>query len=218
MEQAARMSCSPASGRISGVREHSRDQAMAEPCGCHWTSLSLRWGYFISHFFLFTQAVELKTPPYTSLNKPRENGKNVISFRGITSVASSLGGPWTGWICSTPVHVRKWVQWIPSIGGAKSGRLYWTKETCGASGICISSSHSRRSGRTLVCAYVHVVCVCMYLCMYACVWTCIYLYICMCICMGIHMHVHTCVYVCVCMFMHRSWVSVAILELVWAVS
>ena len=34
----------------------------------------------------------------------------------------------------------------------------------------------------------------------------------------IRMHVYTCVYVCVCMFVHRFWVSVAILRRVWAVS
>ena len=39
--------------------------------------------------------------------RTRENGTNVTSFRGIASVASSLGGPWlvTGWIGSAPVQM-----------------------------------------------------------------------------------------------------------------
>jgi len=48
--------------------------------------------------------------------------------------------------------------------------------------------------------------------------TVIYVYRCMCICISMRMHVFTCVYVCVCIFVHRLWVSVAVLRRVWAVS
>jgi len=45
---------------------------------------------------------------YSCLNqKTRENSKNVSPFRGIASVASSLDGPWTGWICSEPVQMSR---------------------------------------------------------------------------------------------------------------
>ena len=37
--------------------------------------------------------------------KRRENGRNVNSFRGMASVASSMGWLWTGWISPAPVQM-----------------------------------------------------------------------------------------------------------------
>ena len=114
------------------------------------------------------------------------------------------------------------LQWSPSIGGAKmwlvafNERDVWSFRRLHQ--LLAQSLQRCRSRRACVCASVNIVCVCIYVCMYVCVWTCIYVYICKCVCMGIHMHVYTGVYVCVCMFVHRFWVSVAILQRVWAVS
>jgi len=61
-------------------------------------------------------------------------------------------------------------------------------------------------------AYVHFVCVRVYMSMCVCVRTCIYVYICMCVCICKCMRLYTCVCVCVCIFVHRLWVSVSVLQ------
>jgi len=70
-------------------------------------------------------------------------------------------------------------------------------------GLLAQSLPRRRSRRACVCAYVHVVRVCVHICMYVYVQTCIHVYMCMCIYICIRVHVYTCVYVCVCIFVHR---------------
>jgi len=86
-------------------------------------------------------------------------------------------------------------------------RIAADREKGGASwlqvGLLAQSLPRCRSRRACVRAYVHVVCVCVYMCMYVNVQTCTYVYICMCIRICIRVHVYTCVYVCACIFVHR---------------
>jgi len=95
----------------------------------------------------------------------------------------------------------------------EKGRASWHQV-----GLPVQSLPCRRFRRACMRAYVHVVRVCVYMCMYVCVRTCAYVHICMCICICIRMHVYTCVYLCVCIFVHRLWVSIAVLQCVWTVS
>ena len=107
-----------------------------------------------------------------------------------------------GWGVEEYWCLRKWVQWSPSIGGAKCDWLRRTKETCSASCVCISSLRGRcRAIVPGVLVYVHIyilyvcahTCVCVYMCghvymyIYACV--CVYVYVC------IYVHVYVYVYV-----------------------
>ena len=159
--------------------------------------------------------------------------------------ARTLGGPWTGWIGSAPVQMSgcrlggalSWwcddlllvviVLRLPVVSRRtdlvegrrhyhfkrRSAELLWSQV-----GPLTQSLQRCRSRCACVRAYVNFVFVCVCVCMYVCVWTCIYVCICMWICIGIRMHVYTCVYVCICMFVHRFWVSVAVLQHVWMVS
>jgi len=174
------------------------------------------------------------------------NGENVYSISEHWLRGCSLREPWTGWIGSAPVQMSSCslggaLSWwwdellsavivlrLPVVSGradfvdrrrhyhfeTRSAELSWRQIR-----LLTQSLQRRRSRRACVCAYVHVVCVCVYVCMYVCVWTCMYVNICKCICIGICMHVYTCgVYVCVGMFVHRLWVLVAVLQRVWTVS
>ena len=102
--------------------------------------------------------------------------------------------------------LRKWVQWSPSIGGAKCGCLHWTKEMCGSSGVCISFSRSGYSAvvlGVLVCMHTYMLYVCAYMCVCMCVYEHAYMYISACVyvrvytCMCIHVYMY--VYACLCM-------------------
>jgi len=57
-----------------------------------------------------------------------------------------------------------------------------------------------RSRRTCVCAYIHVVRVCVYVCMYVCV--CINIYICIYLHVYMYRYMHACIYMCICMCVH----------------
>jgi len=82
-----------------------------------------------------------------------------------------------------------------------------TKETCRASCVCIISSRGRcRAVVPGVLACVH-----MYI-LYVCVYTCVCVYV----CGHVYVYIYACVYayVSVCIFVHRLWVSVSVLQLV----
>jgi len=141
--------------------------------------------------------------------KRRENGMWTL-FRDMIFVAHGLSGHGLGGLVP---HQYRWagVVWVAccrdgmmSCADRKKGGASWLQV-----GLLAQSLPRCRSKRACVCAYVHVVRVCIYMCMYVHVQTCIYVYICMCICMCIRMHVCTCVYVCVCICVLRLWVSVA---------
>jgi len=124
-------------------------------------------------------------------------------------------GKW-GWGVEGYWCVRKWVQWSPSIGGAKCG-LIASNERDMQSFLRLHQLLARllarcRSRRACVRAYAHFVCVRVYMCMCACVRTSIYVCICMCVCICICMRLYTYVCVCVCIFVHRLWVSVSVLQ------
>ena len=95
-----------------------------------------------------------------------------------------------GWGVEGYWCLRKWVQWSPSIGGAKCDWLCQTKETCRASFVSISSLRGRC--RTvvpgvLVCVRMYILCVCVYSISASACGRC---------------HACACVFVCICVRMH----------------
>ena len=58
----------------------------------------------------------------------------------------------------------------------------------------------------LACVHMYILHGCVYICV--CVRTCIYVFIC--ICTSVHLYTYVCV--CVCLFVHRLWVSVSVLQ------
>jgi len=89
---------------------------------------------------------------------------------------------------------------------------------CRASCVCISSLRGRCHAvvpGVLVCVHVYMlyvcvyICVCVYVCMCVDMYICIYMHVCM------YMYLcalNTCVCVCACIFGHRLWVSVSVLQ------
>jgi len=103
------------------------------------------------------------------------------------------------------LEVRKWVQGSPSIGGAKCGCLHSTKEMCGSSGVCISSSRSGYSAVVpgeLACVHMYMLYVCVYMCVCMCVCEHAYMYISACVYVWVYtskyIHVYKYVYACLC--------------------
>jgi len=176
----------------------------------------------------------------------RENGRNVTSFGGgsplwLTAwVDHELGGSalhqcrwavvvWVVrccdgvmsccWLCLS-LHLPVVSRETDLVEGKR--HYFFEKRSVELSwcqiGLLTQSLQRRHSRRACVRAYVHVVCVCVYMCMYVGVQTCKYVYICICIFMDKRMHVYACVHLCSCTFVHRFWVSVAVLQRVWTVS
>ena len=105
-----------------------------------------------------------------------------------------------GWGVEGYWCLQKWVQWSPSIGGAKCGLITSNERDVQGSlrlhQLLARLLPRRRSRRACVRAYVHFVCVCVQMCMCVCVWLGISASAC-----G-RCHASTCVFVCICMHMH----------------
>jgi len=125
-------------------------------------------------------------------------------MRGPRTVLGYVGK--RGWGVEGYWCLRKWVQWSPSIGGAKCDWLRRTKETCKASCVCISSLRGRcRAVVPGVLACVHMcilyvcvyICVCVYVCghVYMYVYACVYVYVY--VCVYTHVYVYVCAYLCI---------------------
>jgi len=66
-------------------------------CGFWWSGVT---AFFLLMIVFIITLSEIT--PYT----PRENGRNVTSFRGMAFVASDMGWLWTEWIGPAPVQMR----------------------------------------------------------------------------------------------------------------
>ena len=85
--------------------------------------------------------------------------------------------------------------------------------------LCVKLGFPRSRCRTVVsdvfaCVHMYILYACVYICV--CVYACGHVYIYICACVYVYVYVcvytHVYVYVCVCIFVHRLWVSVSVLQ------
>ena len=104
---------SPGVGRTPGELEESRSTKAQYTCRpymctkyiCLYMLVCGFWWSGVTAFFLLMIVFIItlsEITPYT----PRENGRNVTSFRGMAFVASDMGWLWTEWIGPAPVQMR----------------------------------------------------------------------------------------------------------------
>ena len=89
----------------------------------------------------------------------------------------------------------------------EKGRASWRQ--VGLPAQSLPRRRFRRAWRAFICTFCMRVCIYVYVCMCA---DMIYVYICMCVYICTSMRLYTCVRVCVCIFVHRLWVLVSVLQ------
>jgi len=102
-----------------------------------------------------------------------------------------------GWGVEGCWCLRKWVQWSPSIGGAKCGLI--TSNEKDVQGflrlhqVLARSLPRRRSRRACVRAYVPFVCVCVCICVWVYVCRHVYMYIYACVYVYVYLYAYLCI-------------------------
>jgi len=94
----------------------------------------------------------------------------------------------------------------------EKGRASWCQ--VGLPAESLLRRRFRPALRAFICTFCMRVCIYVYMCMCA---DMMYVYICMCVCICTSMRLYACVCVRVCIFVHRLWVLVSMLQRVHGV-
>ena len=156
-----------------------------------------------------------------------QNSWNLNSFRGVASVASSFGGPWTGWICSALVQMSccslgdalSWwcnaaelllVVVVLHLSVVPRGRAIGLLATerdpppeCSSQGDGQSFLLSSRASRAVTAVPSFQTCLHACICK-CCTCVCVYVHVCMCtdmyICIYMHVYIYMYTYACIYMW------------------